>query len=80
MPALVNSAVPAVPAVSSEHSNGRRCHVGMGRLFHRPYLPPGFLSLRCNPATLVSEHSCIAPEVEGNRISQWVLRTLLNIA
>ncbi|KAK3912809.1 Cellulose synthase-like protein D2 [Frankliniella fusca] len=48
---LVNSDVPAVPTVSSEHSNARCCHVGMGCLLHRLLFHLGYCSC-CNPATL----------------------------
>ncbi|KAK3918533.1 hypothetical protein KUF71_026368 [Frankliniella fusca] len=49
----VKSDVPVVPTVSSEHSNGRRCHGGMGRLLYRPFFHLSYCRC-CNSSTLVS--------------------------
>ncbi|KAK3908480.1 putative 37.2 kDa protein, partial [Frankliniella fusca] len=77
MPALVNSDVPAVPTVSSEHANGRFCHVGMGHLLHTelicmiilfslllqgPLFYLGYCRC-CNPATLANWNKFKVPKL-----------------
>ncbi|KAK3913481.1 Hybrid PKS-NRPS synthetase 1, partial [Frankliniella fusca] len=73
---LVKSDVPVVPTVSSEHSDGRRCHGGMGRLLHRPFFHLSYCSC-CNSATLANWYKFKVPELFNVEYQSLVMTMVL---